>query len=91
MEIESLMALLQATTEKLVVQHQEVAVDEGAYHRKFWTTWRQLDPNLSIAAMNRYCEDDCATVNERWILSRSLLAALTAKQHALIAAIGSRA
>lgn len=88
--LESLIALLQSTTGLLRKAHETVAMDEIAYQRKFWTTWRQLDPTLSVAAMNRYCEDECSALNEEWIMSRSILAGITAKQHALIAAIGSR-
>lgn len=90
MEIESLMALLQATTEKLVVQHQEVAVDEGAYHRKFWTTWQVLREDAPIAAKNRECELQCKELREQVVLGESIREGLVAKRDALVAILAAR-
>lgn len=90
MPIESLIDLLQRTTEKLVVQHQEVAMDEGAYHRKFWTIWQQLNPDAAIAAKNRECELVCKELREQVILGESLREGLIAKRDALVAILHAR-
>lgn len=91
MDLGSLLELLQSTTERLRKAHETVAMDEAAYHRKYWVHWQELPGELSIAAMTRECERVARSLNEEWIISKSLLAGLTAKQHALIAALGSRA
>lgn len=90
MPVESLIDLLQRTTEKLVVQHQEVAVDDGAYNRKFWTVWQQLPDGLSVAAMNRECEMACKELREQVILGESLREGLIAKRDALVAILSAR-
>lgn len=91
MTLGDLLNLLQSTTEQLRKAQETVAMDESAYHRKFWSHWQELEQGLSVAAMTRECERVCRSLNEEWIVSRSLLAGYTAKQHALIAALGSRA
>ena len=88
--IDDLMALLEETTNRLSTQYQEVALDEGAYHRMFWKTWQELPEGLSIAAMNRECEMVCRTLNEEVILKRSILEALLAKRDAVVAILSAR-
>jgi hypothetical protein len=90
MPIEGLMGLLEETTEKLIVQHQEVAVDEGQYNRKFWTTWQQLPDGMTIAAMNRECEMACKELREMVILGESVREGLVAKRDALVAILHAR-
>lgn len=90
MPLDELMALLQSTTEKLVVQHKEVALDEGAYHRKFWTHWQELPEGMTVAAMNRDCEMVCKGLAEEVTLAKSLREAHQVKQTALIAVLAAR-
>ena len=89
--IDDLMALLEETTHRLAKQYEEVALDQGAYHRQFWHTWQQLPPDMSIAALNRECEMECRALNEAVILSRSILESLLAKRDALVAILSARA
>jgi len=85
------MALLETTTGRLAKQYEEVAMDQGAYHRQFWFTWQQLPDGMTIAAMNRECEMQCRALNEALILSRSLLESVLAKRDALVAILSARA
>jgi hypothetical protein len=89
--IDDLMAKVEDTTNRLSTQYKEVALDQGAYHRKFWKTWQELPEGLSIAAMNRECEMACAQLNEEVLLKRSLLESLLAKRDALVAILSARA
>ena len=91
MPLDDLMALLEATTGQLAKQHEEVALDQGAYHRKFWHTWQRLPDGMTIAAMNRECEMDCRTLKEAEILSTSIREGLVAKRDALVAILNARA
>jgi hypothetical protein len=90
MPVESLIALLQSTTKKLVTQFEEVAVDEGAYHRKFWTVWQTLREDAAIAAKNRECELCCKELREQVILAESIREGLLAKRDALVAVLAAR-
>lgn len=90
MPLEDLMVLLQKTTEKLSLQHQEVAVDDGAYHRKFWTIWQTLREDAPIAAKNRECELQCKELREQTILGESIREGLIAKRDALVAVLSAR-
>ena len=89
--IDDLMDLLEVTTHRLAKQYEEVAMDEGAYHRQFWGHWQKLPEGISIAAMNRECEMECRALNESVILSRSLLEGYLAKRDALVAILSARA
>ena len=98
--IDDLMDLLQATTERMIGppdaeglrgQYAELAMDEAAYHRKFWATWQELPADMSIAALNRECEMVCRHLNESVILSRAVLESLLAKRDALVAILAARA
>ena len=91
MPLDDLMALLEATTGQLAKQHEEVALDQGAYHRKFWHTWQRLPDGMTIAAMNRECEMDCRALKEAEILSTSVREGLVAKRDALVAILNARA
>lgn len=90
MPLDELMALLERTTAGLSKQHEEVALDEAAYHRQFWTHWQKLPEEMSIAAMNRDCEMVCKVQTEALILSRALREGMLAKQGALIAILAAR-
>jgi hypothetical protein len=90
MPIEDLMALLQKTTQQLVTQFGSLAVDEGAYHRKFWSVWQELREDAAIAAKNRECERVCAPLRESVILAESIRESLIAKRDALVAILGAR-
>jgi hypothetical protein len=90
MTLGALVDLLQSTTERLAKQYEEVALDEGAYHRFFWTHWQGLPEGMTIAAMNRDCELICKELRESWILSQSLLEGFRAKRDALVAVLASR-
>jgi len=90
MPIESLIALLQTTTQKLAMQHEEVAVDEGACNRKFWTVWQTLREDAPIAAKNRECELQCKELREQVILGQSIREGLIAKRDALVAILHAR-
>ena len=85
-----LIALLEDTTARLAAQFQNLALDQGSYHRKFWSHWQTLPEDMSVAAMNRDCELVCKELQEEVILGTSLLEALKAKQAALIAVIAAR-
>ena len=85
------MDLLEVTTHRLAKQYEEVALDQGAYHRQFWHTWQQLPPDMSIAALNRECEMECRVLNEAVILSRAVLESMLAKRDALVAILSARA
>jgi hypothetical protein len=87
---DELMALLETTTGQLAKQFEEVAMDEAAYHRKFWTTWQQLPEGMTIAAMNRECEMDCKELREQVILGTSIREGMTAKRDALVAILNAR-
>lgn len=91
MPLDSLMALLQSTTYRLTKQYEELAMDEGAYHRQFWTIWQQLPEGMSVAAMTRECELECRVLEEARILSRSLLEGMRANRDALVAILSARA
>jgi hypothetical protein len=91
MPLEDLMALLQRTTDQLATQFQEVAIDEGAYHRKFWSHWQNLPEGLSVAAMNRECEMECKELAETVTLGTSIRESLVAKRDALVAVLSARA
>ena len=49
MPLDKMLALLQATTTSLAKAHETCAMDEAAYHRKYWTHWQELDSSLSVA------------------------------------------
>jgi hypothetical protein len=85
-----LIALLEVTTGRLSKQYEEVALDQGAYHRKYWSHWQQLPEDMSVAAMNRDCELVCKELQETVILGTSILEGLKAKRDALIAVLASR-
>jgi hypothetical protein len=91
MPIDELMVLLETTTKQLATQIQELAVDQGAYHRKFWATWTQLPEDFSVAAANRECERHCAELQEQVTLGTSLVEGLRAKRDALVAILAARA
>jgi|SRR5215831_827872 len=88
--IEDLMVLVEVTTAQLSGQLQELAVDQGAYHRQFWSIWTQLPEEMSVAAANRECERHCAQLQEQVILATSLVEALKAKRDALVAILAAR-
>lgn len=90
MPLDELMALLQSTTERLSTQFEEVAMDEGAYHRQFWKHWQDLPGDMTIAAMNRDCELVCKELREQVILGTSIREGLTAKRDALVAILEAR-
>ena len=90
MPLDGLMALLQSTTERLSTQFEEVAMDEGAYHRQFWAHWQKLPEDMTIAAMNRDCELVCRTLREQVILGTSIREGLMAKRDALVAILEAR-
>lgn len=91
MPIEELMDLLESTTAGLTRQYEEVAMDEGAYQRQFWTIWQHLPDGMSVAAMTRDCELECRVLNETRILSRALLEGMLAKRDALLGVLSARA
>jgi hypothetical protein len=91
MPIEELMELLESTTGSLIKQYEELALDEGAYQRQFWTIWQQLPDGMSVAAMTRDCELECRVLDEARILSRSLLEGKLARRDALVAILAARA
>jgi hypothetical protein len=90
MPLDDLIDELQKTTEQLVNRIEEVAVDEGAYHRQFWAAWEKIPADSSIAAANRECERACAALDEQLRLSRAVRDALTVKRDALVAVLGAR-
>jgi hypothetical protein len=90
MPIESLINLLQKTTSQLITAHQEVAVSEGAYHRKFWTVWQQLNPDAPVAAKNRECESQCKELSSVITVDISTREGLIAKRDALVAILAAR-
>lgn len=90
MPLDELIGLLELTSISLKEQFEEVAMDEAAYHRQFWTHWQKLPVDISIAAMNRECEMECQVRRESVILSTSLRESLIAKQQALIAVVAAR-
>jgi hypothetical protein len=90
MPLDDLMALLQSTTKALAKQHEEVALDQAAYHRQFWTHWQKLPEEMSIAAMNRDCEMVCRVQTEALILSQSIREGMIAKQTAIMAILAAR-
>jgi hypothetical protein len=91
MPLDELMVLLETTTDQLSTQIQELAVDQGAYHRKFWSVWTQLPEDMSIAGANRECERHCAELQEQVTLATSLVEGLKAKRDALVAILEVRA
>ena len=84
------MGLLEATTGQLATQIQELAVDQGAYQRKFWHTWTQLPEDMSVAGANRECERHCAELQEQVILGTSLVEGIKAKRDAIVAILSAR-
>jgi hypothetical protein len=90
MPLPDLMRLLQTTTEQLAEQHKSVAIDEGAYHRKFWSVWTQLPDDFSVAASQRECERHCKELREEVILATSIREGLTAKRDAIAAILAAR-
>jgi hypothetical protein len=90
MPIEALYALLQKTTQQLVTQHQEVAVSEGSFHRKFWTVWQPLREDAAVAAKNRECELQCKELASQVTIDVSIREGLIAKRDALVAILGAR-
>lgn len=90
MPLDELMALLQTTTTSLVSQHQEVALDQAAYHRRYWSHWQKLPEGLSIAAMTRECEMHCKEMDEAVRLSEQIREGLIAKRDALVAILAAR-
>lgn len=91
MPLDDLMALLQRTTAQLSAQIESLAVDEGAYHRKFWTHWQELPEGMTIAAMNRECEMACKELSEVVTLGTAVRESMLAKRDALVAILGARA
>jgi hypothetical protein len=90
MPVVDLIDLLEATTARLAKQYEEVALDQGAYHRKYWSHWQMLPDEMSVAAMNRDCELVCKELQETVILGTSILEGFKAKRDALIAVLASR-
>jgi hypothetical protein len=90
MPLEQLIDLLELTTRQLRKQLEETAMDQAAYHRRYWEHWQQLPEGMTVAAMTRDCEMVCRVLNESVILGTSLREGFSAKQTALIAAIGAR-
>ena len=54
-----------------IVEFEEVALDQGTYHRQYWTHWQQLPEDMSVAAMTRDCELVCRVLQEQVILGTS--------------------
>ena len=88
--VEALVALLEATTRRLQTSIETLAMAEADYQRQFWTSWQHLPDGISVAAMNRACEEDCAALDEQRILARGITEALTAKRDGLVAALRVR-
>jgi hypothetical protein len=88
--VPSLVDLLEATTRRLQATIETLALDEATYHREYWSHWQTLNPSMSVAAMTRECERQCAQRNERVIIQRSIAEALRVKRDSLVCAIGSR-
>lgn len=91
MPLESLIALLQSTTDKLALQIESTALDDGAYNRKFWSHWQELPPEMSIAAANRECERECKELYEVRAISTALVESYRVKRDALVAILAARA
>jgi hypothetical protein len=90
MPLPDLMAKVEATSVSLSNKIQEHAADEGAYQRKFWTTWQELPEDWSVAAANRECERQCKGLDEERILSRALVESLTVKRDSMVAILEAR-
>lgn len=90
MPVPDLIKSIQKLTAQLAEQIKIHAADEGAYQRTFWTTWQQLDPDLSVAAQNRHCEWKCSALDEARILSRALLESMKVKQESMLAILSAR-
>lgn len=91
MPLESLMTLLQGTTAQLGDAFTELAVDRGAYHRKFWSVWQEIPEGWTIAATNRECERHCKELAEQVTLGESMVESIRAKRDALVAILAARA
>lgn len=90
LDVEALVGLLEQTTRRLCVAIEETAMDEAAYHRKFWSVWQTLPPTLSIAALNRECERQAAALAGELTLKRALTESWRARRDSLVAALEAR-
>jgi hypothetical protein len=82
--------LLEAATKQLQLWIEEAALDEAAYHRKFWSVWQQLDPSMSIAALNRECECQCRDLQGELVIKQALREAQRVRVESLRAALAAR-
>lgn len=88
--VEELSDMLEHAGRRLQAAIEDLAVDEAAYHRKFWSVWQGLDPSMSIAALNRECERQAADLQFQVILARSLVESHRVRRDGLVAVLGAK-
>lgn len=88
--VAELSTLLERATRSLQSAIEEVAMDEAAYHRTFWTTWQRLDPTMSIAAMTRACETAAKHHRGEVILKTALMEAKRARRDGLAVVLAAK-
>lgn len=91
MSTEELVSLLQTATGQYALQCQEVAIDEAAYHREFWSIWAGLEgSDLSVAAKNRHAEWQARHYQAEVILKTAIREGRRARMEALMMAVSLR-
>jgi len=87
---EDLLATFRQVSETLAYEHEQLAVDLAAYHRRYWHIWNQAADEQYVTARARRAEFECRDHLGTVITRRGTINGLTVRRDMLLGLLWGR-